>query len=96
MLVVALARVGVHVDRQPPTTASAPAVCAVAGGFHTRRIVPVDPILLYTGLAFALVLRFEFMNTGFAKVVAFFAGTATGLIIYVFLAEALGDGTPPF
>jgi hypothetical protein len=56
----------------------------------------VNPFLLYTGLAFALLLRFEFMNPGFAKVVAFFSTASTCIIIWVFLAEVFGDGTAPF
>src|SRR5258708_24738535 len=52
----------------------------------------VNPFLLYTGLAFALLLRFEFMNAGFAKVISFFATGSLCLIIYVFLAEVFGDG----
>lgn len=54
----------------------------------------LNPILLYSGLAFAMLLRFEFMNKGFSKVVAFFATGSMCLIIYVFLAQVFGDGTP--
>jgi hypothetical protein len=56
----------------------------------------LNPFLLYTGLAFALLLRFEFMNRGFSKVVAWFASGAMGLICFVFLTEVFGDGNPPF
>jgi len=56
----------------------------------------VNPFLLYAGLAFALLLRFEFLSTGFSKLIAFFAASSMFLIIYVFLAEALGDGSAPF
>ncbi|PYT14468.1 MAG: hypothetical protein DMG59_17150 [Acidobacteria bacterium] len=56
----------------------------------------IHPILLYSGLAFALMLRFEFMNKGFSKVISFFATTSLCLIIWVFLAEVFGDGTAPF
>jgi hypothetical protein len=56
----------------------------------------VNPFLLYSGLAFALLLRFEFMNPGFAKVVSFFATSSLCLIIYVYLAEVFGDGSAPF
>jgi hypothetical protein len=56
----------------------------------------INPLLLYGGMALTLILRFEFMNAGFAKVIAFFATSSLGLIIYVFLSEAFGDGTPPF
>ncbi|MGH9557942.1 MAG: hypothetical protein ACRD30_01790 [Bryobacteraceae bacterium] len=60
----------------------------------TDRAVP--PLLLYCGLIFALLLRFEFMNKGFAKVVAFFTAASLGLIVWVFVAEALSGGTAPF
>ena len=56
----------------------------------------VNPILLYTGLAFALLLRFEFLNKGFTKIVVFFATGSMCLIIYVFLVQVFGDGAPPF
>src|SRR5579859_3993470 len=56
----------------------------------------INPILLYLGLAFALVLRFEFMNAGFAKIVAFLATGSLSLIIVSFLDEVFGDGSPPF
>ena len=56
----------------------------------------VNPFLLYTGFAFTLLLRFEFMNTGFAKVVAFLATSSTCLIIFVFLDEVFGSGQTPF
>ena len=53
----------------------------------------ISPYLLYTGLAFALLLRFEFVNQGFAKVIAFFATSWLCLIILVFLSQVFGDGT---
>ena len=59
-------------------------------------VVALRTSLVICGLAFALLLRFEFMNQGFAKVVAFFATTSTCLIIYVFLVQVFGDGSAPF
>lgn len=56
----------------------------------------VNPYLLYSGLALALLLRFEFMNQSFAKIVGFFAASSMCLIIYVLITEAFGDGSPPF
>ncbi|HTS76830.1 MAG TPA: hypothetical protein VMG40_11535 [Bryobacteraceae bacterium] len=56
----------------------------------------VNPALMYVGLIFALLLRFEFMNTSFAKVVSFLATGSLAVIMWVFLAEAFGDGSPPF
>jgi len=48
---------------------------------------PVDPFILYGGFAFVLLLRFEFMGVGFAKLVAFFANVGLCVMIYVLLAE---------
>jgi hypothetical protein len=56
----------------------------------------VNPILMFVGLGFALLLRFEFMNLGFSKVIAFFATSSMGLIVYVFLVEVFGSGQAPF
>lgn len=56
----------------------------------------VNPYLLYSGLAFALLLRFEFMNQGFAKIISFFATGAICLTIWVLVHEAFGDGSAPF
>ncbi len=38
----------------------------------------INPYLMYVGLVFALLLRFEFMNAGFAKLIAFFATGSVG------------------
>ena len=49
----------------------------------------VNPYLLYTGLIFALLLRFEFMGGGFAKLVAFLTTASLGAIIWLMMAEVL-------
>jgi hypothetical protein len=56
----------------------------------------INPYLLYTGLAFALLLRFEFLNQGFARVIAFFATGSMFLIILAFLADVFGQGLTLF
>jgi hypothetical protein len=56
----------------------------------------VNPYLMFIGLAFALLLRFEFMNPGFMKLVAYLATASMGLIVYVFLVEVFGSGQAPF
>jgi hypothetical protein len=56
----------------------------------------VNPYLMFVGLGLALLLRFEFMNAGFAKVIAFLATSSIGLIVYVFLVEVFGSGQAPF
>jgi hypothetical protein len=56
----------------------------------------VNPYLMFGGLGLALLLRFEFMNTGFSKIIAYLATGSLGLIVYVFLAEVFGSGQAPF
>jgi hypothetical protein len=56
----------------------------------------VNPYLMVVGLAFALLLRFEFMNPGFTKIIAGLATLSMGVIVYVFLVEVFGSGTAPF
>lgn len=56
----------------------------------------VNPYLMFIGLGFALLLRFEFMNMGFSKLVAYLATASMGLIVYVFLVEVFGSGQAPF
>jgi hypothetical protein len=56
----------------------------------------INPYLLYSGLAFALLLRFEFLNQGFARVLAFFATGSMFLIILAFLADVFGPGLAVF
>ena len=56
----------------------------------TDRGLPL--ILLYTGIAFALVLRFEFMGRGFTKFIGIANSIAISLTILVFLDGVFGDG----
>ena len=68
----------------------------VALVFTNMSSFEINPYLLYVGLVFALLLRFEFMNSGFSKLIGFLATGSMGLIIYVMLAEVFGDGSSPF
>jgi hypothetical protein len=56
----------------------------------------VNPYLMIAGLAFALLLRFEFLNPGFTKIMAGLTTVSMGVIVYVFLVEVFGSGTAPF
>jgi hypothetical protein len=53
----------------------------------------VNTYLLYTGLAFALVLRFEFMGGGFTKFIAILTSSAICLIALSYLDQVFGTGT---
>jgi hypothetical protein len=55
--------------------------------FTTMFDRPVHPYILYGGLAFALLLRFEFMGTGFTKFVAFFASVGLAVMTWALLSE---------
>lgn len=69
---------------------------AVALIFTNATDKAVNPYLMITGLAFALLLRFEFMSPGFTKLMAYMATGAMGVIVYVFLVEVFGSGQAPF
>ena len=47
---------------------------------------PVHPGILYGGLGFALLLRFEFMGSGFTKFIAFFAAIGLSVMIWALLS----------
>lgn len=97
ILVTALAIVAVLMLLRKKYDSNLPLMFYVVAVIFTQTTErTLNPLLLYGGMALALILRFEFMNAGFSKVIAFFATSSLGLIIYVFLAEAFGDGTPPF
>jgi hypothetical protein len=64
--------------------------------FYTLAVVftnaadrPVNPAILYGGLAFCLLLRFEFMGSGFSKVVAFLANAGLVLMIFVMMSDVM-------
>jgi hypothetical protein len=49
----------------------------------------VNPTILYGGLAFCLLLRFEFMGSGISKLVAFMANAGLVLMIFVMVSDIL-------
>jgi hypothetical protein len=49
----------------------------------------VNPAILYGGLAFCLLLRFEFMGSGISKLVAFMANAGLVLMIFVMVSDIL-------
>ena len=48
---------------------------------------PVDPRLMYPGLALVLMLRFEFLGAGMTRFIAFAANLALVLMIWAMGAE---------
>jgi len=49
----------------------------------------VNPAILYGGLAFCLLLRFEFMGSGISKLVAFLANAGLVLMIWVMMTQIM-------
>jgi hypothetical protein len=49
----------------------------------------VNPAIMYGGLAFSLLLRFEFMGSGISKLVAFLASTGLVLMIWVMMSDVM-------
>ena len=68
----------------------------VAVTFSNMAERDVNPYVLYLGLVFALVLRFEFLGRGVAKFVAFLTTSSLCLIIWIFVAQVFGDELAPF
>jgi len=60
----------------------------------TDRGLPL--MLLYSGIACALVLRFEFMGKGFTKFVGVVNSIAISLTVLAFLNQVFGDGRALF
>ena len=50
---------------------------------------PVNPYLMYGSLAVTLLLRFEFMNKGFSKFVAFLTTTGLCMMIWAMMSDVL-------
>jgi hypothetical protein len=50
----------------------------------------VNPYLMYTGLVLALLLRFEFMGSGFSKFIAFMTCGALSLVAWNMIADVIG------
>ena len=50
---------------------------------------PVDPALMYGSLAFALLLRFEFMGASFTKFIAFMASFGLVVMIWALMSDVM-------
>jgi hypothetical protein len=90
VLVSSLAFVGVAMLLRKRYDSNIPLLFYVfAVPFTTMFDRPVHPYLLYGGVAFALLLRFEFMGPGFTKFIAFLATLGLGGMIWALLSETM-------
>ena len=97
MLVVALAIIAIFLLSRGRYDSNLPLLyysAALALTLMSDRGLPL--MLLYSGIAFALVLRFEFMGKGFTKFVGVVNSLAIGLTVLVFLNDVFGDGRALF
>ena len=97
LLVVALAVIAIVLLSRGRYDSNLPLLyysAALAVSVLTDRGLPL--ILLYSGIAFALVLRFEFMGKGFTKFIGIANSIAMGLTVLVFLNDVFGDGRTLF
>jgi len=88
VLVVCLAAVSVFMLLRKRYDSNIPLLFyALAVLFTNGADRPVHPLILYGGLAFCLLLRFEFMGSGISKLVAFLANAGLVLMIWVMMTQ---------
>ena len=90
LLVVCLAVVGVIMLLRKRYDSNIPLLFyALAVVFTNGADRQIHPAILYGGLAFCLLLRFEFMGKGFSKLVAFLASAGLVTMIWVMMSDVL-------
>lgn len=88
LLVVALVIVSVTMLMRKRYDSNLPLLSYVAIiAFTSATDRGLNPYLLYGGLGLALVVRFEFMGTGFAKMIAYLATGSLCVIIWVMVSD---------
>jgi len=97
LLVVALAAISVVFMLRKRYDSNLPLLFYfVALVFSNATDREVNPYLLYAGLVFALLLRFEFLGQGVARLVMILSTGSMCLIIWVYLAQVFGVELAPF
>ncbi len=97
LLVVALAIIAIVMVSRGRYTSNLPLLYdSAALTLSTTTDQGLPPILLYSGIALALILRFEFMGKGFTKFVGFVTSFAMGLTVLAFLNQVFSDGRSQF
>lgn len=93
LLVVALAVVAIFMLLRARYASNLPLMYYVIALIMSSADRPTDSLILYVGLAFALVLRFEFMGKGFTKFIAFATCCAIGLEVLSTLDQVFANGS---
>jgi len=93
LLVVALAIVAIVMLIRGRYASNIPLLFYVVGLIMSSADRPTDSLILYVGLAFALILRFEFMGKGFTKFIAILTSCAIGLEVLSYLDQVFANGT---
>ena len=93
LLVVALAIIAIMLLVRGRYDSNLPLIYYTAAlGMNVLTDRGLSPYLLYSGIAFALILRFEFMGKGFTKFIGFMTSAAMALTVLAFLDQVFGDG----
>ena|SRR5882724_2629883 len=97
MLVMALGILAMYMLFRQKTDSNLPILYYIAMIiFMTMTERDVSPYLFYSGLAIALLLRFEFMNASFTKFVVSIEIIAIVLILWTSAAHIFGPGIALF
>jgi hypothetical protein len=91
LLVVALVIVAVILLIRKRYDSNLPLLSYVAVITFTNAVEgrSLNPFLLYGGLGLALILRFEFMGSGFAKLIGYLATGTLCVITWVMMSDVL-------
>jgi hypothetical protein len=90
LLVVSLAVVGVIMLLRKRYDSNIPLLFySLAVMFANGADRPIHPAILSGGVAFCLLLRFEYMGSGFSKFVAILANAGLVLMIWVMMSDVL-------
>jgi hypothetical protein len=97
LLVIALAIVSIVILLRGGYDSNMPILYYICAAVITTYIDrPIHPYLLISGVAAALILRFEFMSKTFTKVFGFLTTASICLTVVVLLNQVLGEGRPLF
>lgn len=97
MLIMVLGMMSMYLLFQKRYSSNIPVLYYIAMVvFITMTEREFQPILFFSGMGFALLLRFEFMGEKLVKIVMALEVIALGLILWTSLAHILGPGLALF
>jgi hypothetical protein len=90
LLVVCLAPVAIFMLLRKKYDSNIPLLFySLAAVFTNAADRQVQPAILYGGMAFCLLLRFEFMGSAFSKMIAFLATTGLAVMTWIMMSDVI-------